>query len=379
MEGFLGKLSPKKGGGYQKRWFVLDANTMTLSYYKMKDARTLFNELDADRSGSLDREEVAALFKSLGWTSKQLKKDLDSALQQLDGNGDNEISFEEFNVWWSIHGGAQSEKRKAAGTIDLRTLRSMGSLGGKDICLVGHERDYQLQADSVIEAEDWCEALNGVAPEVPLTGIRPGDKPSKKEKNAALKGESAAAIAPADAAPPRNPIMASFMEEGSLGIMFTPDPYTGGPSIQRVKEGTQAERQPALVPGLVLANVGGTPCESLSYDATIDLMRTAGRPLTLIFMPPQQGELSMSETPPPVPPLLPPPPLGPPPPGPPPPPAAPPWAPPAAAQKPDPSITTRAVQAVKAANTIMLDAEPGPERKDEALLCPRRPGAVKRP
>ena len=34
MEGFLGKLSPKKGGGYQKRWFVLDANTMTLSYYK---------------------------------------------------------------------------------------------------------------------------------------------------------------------------------------------------------------------------------------------------------------------------------------------------------------------------------------------------------
>ena len=109
------KAEPKEGWRLSKRWFVLDANTMTLSYYKMKDARTLFNELDEDRSGFLDREEVAALFKSLGWTSKQLKKDLDSALQQLDGNGDNEISFEEFNVWWSIHGGAQSEKRKAAG------------------------------------------------------------------------------------------------------------------------------------------------------------------------------------------------------------------------------------------------------------------------
>jgi Ca2+-binding EF-hand superfamily protein len=32
----------------------------------MKNARTLFNEFDEDRSGVLDREEVAALFKSMG-------------------------------------------------------------------------------------------------------------------------------------------------------------------------------------------------------------------------------------------------------------------------------------------------------------------------
>ena len=51
-EGFLGKLSPKTGGGYQQRWFVLSKDSAALSYFKGKDARGIFTELDEDASGA---------------------------------------------------------------------------------------------------------------------------------------------------------------------------------------------------------------------------------------------------------------------------------------------------------------------------------------
>ena len=49
LAGYLGKSSAAKGKGWQTRWFVLDAAARTLTYYKDKDAQTLFTELDADR------------------------------------------------------------------------------------------------------------------------------------------------------------------------------------------------------------------------------------------------------------------------------------------------------------------------------------------
>ena len=76
-EGFLSKRSPKAGGGWQKRWFVLDGPAATLSYFKEKDARTLFDELDADNSGFLDSGEVEALCRQMG--KKLGKKELAKA------------------------------------------------------------------------------------------------------------------------------------------------------------------------------------------------------------------------------------------------------------------------------------------------------------
>ena len=51
LEGFLDKRSPKMGGGWQKRWWVLDCAAKTFSYFKAKDAHTMFTELDDDGSG----------------------------------------------------------------------------------------------------------------------------------------------------------------------------------------------------------------------------------------------------------------------------------------------------------------------------------------
>jgi hypothetical protein len=94
-EGFLSKQSPKAGGGWQRRWFVLDGPAATLSYFKEKDARTLFDELDADGSGFLDSGEVEELCKQMG--RKLGKKELAKAMAEIDADGNDEVSFSEFS------------------------------------------------------------------------------------------------------------------------------------------------------------------------------------------------------------------------------------------------------------------------------------------
>jgi hypothetical protein len=54
------------GGGKQKRWLVLDPMHCTLAYYRNKDARSMFKEMDEDGSGTLDMGEVDKLCKLLG-------------------------------------------------------------------------------------------------------------------------------------------------------------------------------------------------------------------------------------------------------------------------------------------------------------------------
>ncbi|XP_002169369.2 uncharacterized protein LOC100201524 [Hydra vulgaris] len=64
-------------------------------FHKLKQAVDMFNEFDVDRSQSLDRAEFKRLFKSLN--GNPLK--LDAALSELDKDGNNLISFQEFLRW----------------------------------------------------------------------------------------------------------------------------------------------------------------------------------------------------------------------------------------------------------------------------------------
>ena len=75
---------------------------------------------------------------------------------------------------------------------------------------------------------------------------------------------------------------ATFTEAGSLGLKFTPV----GPNVQilAVNPGTQAERLPQLVSGLVLKSVGGTSVEGMDYrNEVLPLLKAQGRPCTLTF------------------------------------------------------------------------------------------------
>ena len=100
---------PQGKGVWQLRWFVFDYGSAVLSYYKEKSARAMFDEVDEDKSGYLDGNEVAGLCKSLG--KKMGDTDIANAMLAMDRDGNNQVSFEEFEVWWNINGGKSAVKR----------------------------------------------------------------------------------------------------------------------------------------------------------------------------------------------------------------------------------------------------------------------------
>lgn len=63
-----------------------------------KKIRTLFNEIDDDGSGDLDRDEFAQLSKDMG--ADLTSAELDEAIREIDTDGDGLVDFEEFQSWW---------------------------------------------------------------------------------------------------------------------------------------------------------------------------------------------------------------------------------------------------------------------------------------
>ena len=78
-------------------------------------------------------------------------------------------------------------------------------------------------------------------------------------------------------------VSVTFREHGTLGLKFTPNKSTGNIELLAINPGTQAERHPALRPGLILQTVGGQ--KSGAYGATLQMIKGSGRPLTLTFVP----------------------------------------------------------------------------------------------
>jgi len=102
------------------------------------DVREAFDKFDVDQSGFVCKEELVGLFTYLEAEPSQAQ--LETALQDLDSNGDGEISFEEFVSWYS-----RSEERLQAemnsvldkydkdnsGTLDVNELEALlGELCG---------------------------------------------------------------------------------------------------------------------------------------------------------------------------------------------------------------------------------------------------------
>eukprot|EP01051_Picozoa_sp_SAG22_P007203 SAG22_NODE_498_length_9728_cov_12.354346_1_plen_1377_part_00 len=68
---------------------------------KMKlRVQTLFDEIDDDGSGELDREEVGQLLGKLSGT-RCTPDELDAAMAELDEDDDGDVTFKEFLQWWN--------------------------------------------------------------------------------------------------------------------------------------------------------------------------------------------------------------------------------------------------------------------------------------
>ena len=84
-----------------KNLAMLQAMNWGKSMYQAKlkdDVRKAFNNFDTNKSGNIDKSELAALSKILG--HELTEEQLDTALKDLDLNEDGVIDFDEFARWY---------------------------------------------------------------------------------------------------------------------------------------------------------------------------------------------------------------------------------------------------------------------------------------
>ena len=78
---------------------------------KEEELRQLFDSIDTDGGGTLDREELAVLATKLGQALGPAE--LEAAMAEMDADGDGDVDFEEFQEWWC--GCARPRARPASG------------------------------------------------------------------------------------------------------------------------------------------------------------------------------------------------------------------------------------------------------------------------
>ena len=63
-----------------------------------QELHEMWMEVDADRSGTLDRSEIAAVLKKMGLSAEQ--EDVDDAMTGFDEDGNGTIDYDEFIDWY---------------------------------------------------------------------------------------------------------------------------------------------------------------------------------------------------------------------------------------------------------------------------------------
>jgi hypothetical protein len=165
FEGWMDKYSDARGKGWQGRFFVLEQNI--LAYYKTKDAQTMFDECDADRSGYLERGEIKYLCEQMGMKIDEWS--LDQAMGVMDRDNSGHVDFAEFAPWWRENADKKAlKKQEAAGKIDMKTCirievshghgtkDNIGAVGKMELLLQTSNKGnkkYRLRPSS--DADKW--------------------------------------------------------------------------------------------------------------------------------------------------------------------------------------------------------------------------------
>ena len=130
------------------------------------DAWKWFVELDTDKNGSLDLQELTQLMKKC--KVKVAKRDIRTAFKQMDMTGLGTINFEAFAGWWNIQ--KEQERRRMRRTVkecfEAVDVDESGRLDQDEFTAVAKKAKNALGIDPPFDpASDWemCKKLKNPA------------------------------------------------------------------------------------------------------------------------------------------------------------------------------------------------------------------------
>lgn len=88
---------------------------------------TLFDSIDEDGSGTLEREEIDMLAKEMD--TPLTERELDVAMATMDADGSGEVDFEEFSEWYLL---MRKKGRMPSWGRAISELQRRGGKGKKD-------------------------------------------------------------------------------------------------------------------------------------------------------------------------------------------------------------------------------------------------------
>ena len=112
-----------------------------------------FNMFDADGSGTISTDELAAVFKKLG--NEVSKKELEEMILEVDEDGSGEIDFEEFLLMMEKQKNApKGSKKKGLDMLHQAVAESMVTVQVKKLT-----KELSLQKRRILELEETCDLL----------------------------------------------------------------------------------------------------------------------------------------------------------------------------------------------------------------------------
>jgi hypothetical protein len=98
----------------------------------------LFQEADADGSGGLDRDEVKALARGLGYPLSAAE--LEEAMAEMDTDGSNSVEFDEFLAWFTAMSAGTEKTGWAQQLAEAAKEYAMNAMLGRD---TGHKLQFR--------------------------------------------------------------------------------------------------------------------------------------------------------------------------------------------------------------------------------------------
>jgi hypothetical protein len=217
------------------------------------DIRVMFNEIDADNSGFLDRHEAKTLMLKLFPGMSDV--DFEAAFINMDSDGSEEVDFYEFSAWW--------KKERAAVRVNDH----------------GRDTNYAARQAALEESKRWI----GEETRDFLDDDECDDAAGSKIDMQRQEDEEATNLSmhgnPFNSQPATS--ILRFTQPGPLGFTYKTN-SEGGLEITQIAEGGQAWRKnDNVMVGHVIRKVQGIDVQNSKHGIELLSKHKKTRPLTL--------------------------------------------------------------------------------------------------